>query len=76
MILMYHRIAEDSFDPWGIAVGPRNFASQLSWLTRNRTPVSLAEFASLQRRHALPDDAVAVTFDDVCETDLLTAAPI
>ena len=73
---MYHRIADESFDPWEIAVGPRNFADQLSWLTRNRTPISLGEFADLYRRRALPDDAVAVTFDDGYACTAAVAAPL
>ena len=76
IILMYHRIADESFDPWEIAVGPRNFADQLSWLTRNRTPISLGEFADLYRRRALPDDAVAVTFDDGYACTAAVAAPL
>lgn len=76
MILMYHRIAGESFDPWKIAVEPQNFADQLSWLTGNRTPLSLVEFASLHRRRALPADAVAVTFDDGYACTAEVAAPL
>ena len=63
-ILMYHRIAEESFDPWGLAVSPGNFAGQLEWLAANRSVMRLAEFAKLHREGNLPDDAVAITFDD------------
>ena len=31
-ILMYHRIAHETFDPWGLAVQEAVFAEQLEWL--------------------------------------------
>jgi len=61
---MYHRISDEKFDPWGLAVAPDRFTQQLAWLTKNRTLLPLPEFASRHRRGELPDDAVAVTFDD------------
>lgn len=61
---MYHRIADERFDPWGLAVSPANFADQLDWIARNRTALPLAEFAELHSRGQLPRGAVAVTFDD------------
>ena len=75
-ILMYHRIGEDTFDPWGVGVSPTNFADHLNWLKRHRTPVALTEFV---RRHwdaTLPADAIAITFDDGYACNALTAAPM
>lgn len=63
-ILMYHRIAEETFDPWGLAVSPANFAGQLEWIAANRTPLPLPEFAERHLQGTLPRNAVAVTFDD------------
>lgn len=63
-ILMYHRVAEESFDPWGLAVTPANFADQLRWLAANRTMLPLTEFAARHRECSLPETAIAVTFDD------------
>jgi glycosyltransferase involved in cell wall biosynthesis/peptidoglycan/xylan/chitin deacetylase (PgdA/CDA1 family) len=75
-ILMYHRIAEEQFDPWGLAVSPANFADHLEWISRNRTPLPLPLFVELNRRGKLPRNAVAVTFDDgyACGAEL--AAPL
>lgn len=63
-ILMYHRIAEESFDPWGQAVTPTHFATHIRWLAEHRTVLPLAEFVALHRAQRLPADAVSLTFDD------------
>lgn len=75
-ILMYHRIAEESFDPWGLCVSAANFRDQLSWLSSNRTVLSLKQFAALRRENRLPGNAVAVTFDDGYSCNLDVAAPV
>lgn len=61
---MYHRIAEEPFDPWGLAVSPAKFKEQLAWLVLNRTILGLEEFADHHRRRSLTRDAIAITFDD------------
>ncbi|HET7316005.1 MAG TPA: polysaccharide deacetylase family protein [Sphingomicrobium sp.] len=75
-ILMYHRIAEESFDPWGGAITPAHFRDHLSWLSQNRTVLPLIEFAELHRRGALPADAVALTIDDGYACNSEVAAPL
>lgn len=74
-ILMYHRIADEDFDPFGMAVSPRNFVAQLDWLKRNRVMLPLAEFARLHRQGRLPDKAAALTFDDGYACSAQVAAP-
>jgi peptidoglycan/xylan/chitin deacetylase (PgdA/CDA1 family) len=64
VILMYHRIAEPAFDPWGLAVSPAKFEEQLAMLNRRRSPMDVNEFADRSRHRRLPADAVAITFDD------------
>ncbi len=76
VILMYHRIADEPFDPWGIAVSPDNFAEQVRWLAQGRTLLSLPQFADLHRSGQIPDDAVAVTFDDGYACTAKIAAPL
>ena len=73
---MYHRIAEDTFDPWGDVVGPQNFREQMDWLTANRTVMRLAEFADHHRRGTLPQDAIAITIDDGYSCVSEIAAPL
>jgi peptidoglycan/xylan/chitin deacetylase (PgdA/CDA1 family) len=76
VILLYHRLASETFDPWGLAVAPDNFAEQLAWLAGHRSLFALAEFARLHRRGSLPDDAAAVTFDDGYACTAKVAAPL
>jgi peptidoglycan/xylan/chitin deacetylase (PgdA/CDA1 family) len=64
VILMYHRIAEPAFDPWGLAVSPARFEEQLAMLNRRRSPMGMDELADRCRHRRLSADAVAVTFDD------------
>ena len=33
-ILLYHRIAEEPFDPWALAVSPTHFNEQMEWIGR------------------------------------------
>ena len=63
-ILMYHRIGQETFDPWGLAVEPDRFAAQIAWLAANRTVLPLTEFARLHQERSLARDAIALTFDD------------
>jgi peptidoglycan/xylan/chitin deacetylase (PgdA/CDA1 family) len=73
---MYHRVVDESFDPWGMAVSPTHFADQAEWLARNRKVLPLAEFAAAHRAGKLPADAVAITFDDGYACTFTMAAPI
>jgi peptidoglycan/xylan/chitin deacetylase (PgdA/CDA1 family) len=75
-ILMYHRVATDTFDPWELAVRPELFARQLAWLRSRRTVLPLAEFSRLHRAGELPAKAVAITFDDAYACVAEVAAPM
>jgi peptidoglycan/xylan/chitin deacetylase (PgdA/CDA1 family) len=74
-ILLYHRIAEAEFDPFNIAVSPREFERQLSTL-RSKVVLPLQEFATLHLQSKLPRNAVAITFDDGYACNALVAAPM
>jgi len=76
VILNYHRIAEEPFDPWGVAISPANFRDHLQWLSRNRTVLPLREFAQLHRRGKLPRNAIAITLDDGYACNSQVAAPL
>jgi peptidoglycan/xylan/chitin deacetylase (PgdA/CDA1 family) len=75
-ILMYHRIARESFDPWGLAVSPKRFEQQLDWLAAQRMVLPLADFADRLRECRLPNDAIAITFDDGYACNGQVAAPL
>ena len=74
-ILMYHRIASPRVDPWGLAVHPDRFEQHLALLQRTRCPLPMSEFVSRLDRGTLPDNAVAVTFDDGYVDNLHEACP-
>ncbi len=73
---MYHRIADEPFDPWGLAVSPRRFEAQLAWLRCHRDVIPLPQFADLHRRGTLPARAAAISFDDGYACNAEIAAPL
>jgi len=73
---MYHRIACDSFDPWGLVVTPARFEAQLAWLAEHREILRLSDFAARLINNDLPRRAVAITFDDGYECAADVAVPM
>lgn len=76
VVLMYHRIADERFDPWALAVAPERFDAQVGWLKRHRQVLPLEQFAELHRSGRLPRKAVAITFDDGYADNQQAAAPV
>ena len=77
-ILGYHRITEDSGDPWGNCVSPASFAEHMDVLQRRFRPVGLADLTS-DRDHSRQrglHPPVVVTFDDGYSEVLHEAVPI
>jgi peptidoglycan/xylan/chitin deacetylase (PgdA/CDA1 family) len=72
---MYHRIAEPLVDPWRLAVQPSHFDEQLAVLRRCRYPLPMSEFVVKIEDGTLPDNAVAVTFDDGYVDNVRAARP-
>src|SRR5690242_16694094 len=73
-ILLYHRIADESADPWGLCVSPAHFIQQLEALRRSGyTPVSLQEATEQHRPRCR---RVVLTFDDGYSDNLNVALPI
>jgi peptidoglycan/xylan/chitin deacetylase (PgdA/CDA1 family) len=75
-ILLYHRIADDPFDPWGTVVSPQHFREQLEWLCRERRVLPLIELVELNRIGKLPSNAAAITLDDGYSCNAEVAAPL
>lgn len=75
MILMYHTVAEVSYDPNMLSVSPGQFAAQLAWLKRHglRGVAVSTLVAALRagRAHGL----VGITFDDGYAAVLANAVP-
>ena len=75
LILAYHRVAAPPIDPWGLAVHPDRFDAQLDLLRRRRVVMSVDEMVNRLRAGTLPDEAVAITFDDGYVDNLVAAQP-
>jgi peptidoglycan/xylan/chitin deacetylase (PgdA/CDA1 family) len=75
VILMYHRIADEPVDPWGLAVSPSHFEEQLQVLRRVRCPLPLTDFVRRLAFGTLPAHAVALTFDDGYADNFLAGKP-
>jgi peptidoglycan/xylan/chitin deacetylase (PgdA/CDA1 family) len=76
VILLYHRIAEEQPDPFGLCVTPRHFEEHLQLVRRMGRPIHLSTLAHALRERKLPKDAVCVTFDDGYADNLLAAKPL
>ncbi|CAK6686847.1 hypothetical protein ICNINCKA_00083 [Synechococcus sp. CBW1107] len=76
IILMYHRVAEVSQDPWALAVTPKNFNEHLRIIRQQAIPLKLHELVQAQQEGGLPDRVVAVTFDDGYSDNFYNAAPL
>jgi peptidoglycan/xylan/chitin deacetylase (PgdA/CDA1 family) len=76
IVLLYHRIAEERHDPFGLCVSPANFAAQLELLAAEHEPVSLGELVARVRAGAATRREVAITFDDGYVDNLEVALPL
>ncbi len=76
VILMYHRIADEPIDYWGLAVSPSLFEEHLQVLRHTRHPLPLTEFVNRLIAGTLPSNAVAVTFDDGYVDNLMAGKPL
>jgi peptidoglycan/xylan/chitin deacetylase (PgdA/CDA1 family) len=74
VILTYHSIS-DGDSP--LKISPKLFAEQLEWLRDNARVVSLDEIVSVLANHRpLPEQTVALTFDDGFQDFYTSAAPL
>ncbi len=76
VILGYHRVAAADSDIHSMCVAPDDFQGQMEHLSRECTPLPLAELLTRAQAADLPSKAVAVTFDDGYLDALATASPI
>jgi peptidoglycan/xylan/chitin deacetylase (PgdA/CDA1 family) len=76
VILMYHRVAIERSDPWGLCVSPIHFEEHLDVLRRHARVVSLEELHRSVMTGKVAPGTVAVTFDDGYADNLLAAEPL
>ena len=75
LVLMYHRIADEPIDYWGLAVSPVNFQEQLRVVRSTRQALPLAKFVRNLMAGTLPRNAVTLTFDDGYVDNLIAGKP-
>lgn len=76
VILMYHRIAERDADPWELCVAPQRFKRHLAFLQKAYLPLSVDELVARIVARTVPDNAVAITFDDGYRDNAVIAKPL
>ena len=75
-ILMYHRVASPTVDPWELSVSPENFAGQMQALAAIADVVPLQELPASLREARRSRPVAAVTFDDGYLDNLSAAKPV
>src|SRR3990172_9216760 len=76
IILMYHRVAEVSTDPWSLSVTPQHFAEHMEILKKYFRPIQLQQLIKALRKGKVPRRSVVVTFDDGYADNLHNARPL
>ena len=76
VILMYHRVAPLSIDPWDLNVTPEFFDQHMAALNRHTQPLSLVELGQALASGKVPQRFSVVTFDDGYYNNLQHAKPI
>lgn len=76
IVLMYHRVADLTYDPWQLAVSPTLFEQQLRVIRQQWSPLSLAELTQALTAGSVPDRSVVLTFDDGYIDNFTHAKPL
>lgn len=76
VILGYHKVCDDSIDPFDLSVAPSELEQHLSFLARNARVVPLQTAADELAQGRIMPRTVVVTFDDGYEDTLTTAWPL
>lgn len=75
IVLCYHRIADETVDPWNISVSPKHFDEQLQVLAKDFTVVGIndliKDFDKVAKRKT-----VCISFDDGYTDNYATARPL
>ncbi len=76
IVLGYHRVADDPWDPLSLQVKPQHFTAQLAELQRLRTVISLRELMERKAAGETLDRYAVLTFDDGYRDFAETVTPI
>jgi peptidoglycan/xylan/chitin deacetylase (PgdA/CDA1 family) len=76
LILMYHRVADEASDPWGLCVKPQHFAKHLEVLRKMVRPLQLQRLTQELDEGKHLHRSVAITFDDGYVDNLQSAKPL
>src|ERR1041385_2945022 len=76
LILGYHRISCSQGFLDEVCVSPENFAEHLYELRKRTHPIRLSELVRHLGDGTLPDNSIAVTFDDGYADNLYAAKPL
>ena len=76
IILLYHRVADVTQDPFELCVTPGNFSEHMDVLRAIGNPISLSQLNACLLNYKLPRRGILVTFDDGYSDNLYNAKPI
>lgn len=76
LVLMYHRIAAVTPDPWQLAVTPAHFAEHLEVVRRYGRPLTVGDLSRAVGAGRIPPRAIVLTLDDGYADNLLEARPL
>src|SRR6516225_9491299 len=76
LVLLYHRVAAASWDPFNICVDPERFEQQLAGVSRVADIVPLQALTCGLHRGRSGRTVVALTFDDGYADNLHVALPL
>jgi peptidoglycan/xylan/chitin deacetylase (PgdA/CDA1 family) len=76
LILMYHRIAEQAWDPFELCVSPARFEEHLQVIRRYGACLRMRDLSRYLDSGVLPERAIAVTFDDGYADNVSAAMPL
>jgi len=76
-ILTYHSISAGNYGDSFLSISPANFEKQIRYLTKRYKVVPLEKLIRYMRfQHPVPDDYIAITFDDGYRDNYLNAYPV
>lgn len=74
-VLLYHHVSKDT--PASTSVSPETFSEHMAYIAENHTVLPLSEIVDAARNgESLPDNALAITFDDGYANILKNAHPV